>query len=301
MDSPNVKWLIGTIIVACCIYLVYRKNNQPTYDVQPQTSRDSASAETFSSQDFGPGPEKDFPEYQPVKIGTTWTYQIKIGEVEPIFYKEIRWHTYNQELITTATRGRFLGYMKNPQKKEFLLKLAIDSIAPTQCELEYGNGYKLKIISDELVVYPEALNLYWAITPNSSGFQLLEVIEMDPEGPFSAVRPMTKQGCALSMKIYAQSPGVSISVGPSGADSILFMGFEAIPGTNQKGLHYLRTVKAKEEDNFPRSDLDDSFTEDSYYQEGIGLVFLQQKVNGKVSMTWTLVPNTFKPGKGVPI
>jgi len=58
-------------------------------------------------------------------------------------------------------------------------------------------------------------------------------------------------------------------------------------------LHFVRTVKGGKMDprvpDTPESRyLGNGFTEDTWFSKGKGLIALEQKVNGKTSMTWIL-------------
>ncbi|MCX6744831.1 MAG: hypothetical protein NTX82_04880 [Candidatus Parcubacteria bacterium] len=243
-------------------------------------------------QNFHPAADKDFPAYFPTNIGSTWTYKIQIGEVEPIFYKQIRWQTSLGETITTAARGRFAGVETDPAKKEFVLKIKLEETSKAQCELEYPLGYRLKVIRDELGVYKYTKYLFWAIKTRD-GFQVIEVNDIVPDQKLISFGTDSSrsvvQGCALNLKIFAKEPGVSADISANFVDNLLYMGFTQIPGTNQQGLHYVREVKANSQNEMFKSSLDSGFTEDIYFLENIGLAYLQQKINGQVSMTWTLI------------
>ena len=88
-----------------------------------------------------------------------------------------------------------------------------------------------------------------------------------------------------------ERPGTQIGIGKDPKDKLLFHGVEDQVGFGEHGplLHFLRSVEAPDKDDAESSELDRAFTEDYWFAKGKGLVRLEQKVEGKRSMVWTLV------------
>lgn len=232
--------------------------------------------------------------YLPMKIGTTWTYKIEIGEVEPLNHERVIWPQGKTSLVY-VTRGRFISYLKREENKIFYLKMRIKGLAAKQGGLEFPIGVELEIEKDELGVFDNAKQVFWAGTSRGS-FMAHEVITYPPHSPGAPTGSWgtwgVEDGYSMRILFFGKSPGTEISMGENAIDSLLFTGVERVPGTrNINGLHFVRTVKAsqKDEKDEKLSILDRAFSEDVWFVKGKGLFRLEQKVEGKKSMTWTLV------------
>ena len=123
----------------------------------------------------------------------------------------------------------------------------------------------------------------------SGRFMAHEVVTLDPSSAGAPRRNQwgtwgSEDGFTMKIYFFGASPGTQISLGET--DSLLFNGIAQVPGQSKKGLHFTRKVRApKDADG---SILSKAFTEDVWFVKGKGLVRLQQKVEGVVSMTWTL-------------
>ena len=98
---------------------------------------------------------------------------------------------------------------------------------------------------------------------------------------------VTDDGFAQQLLFFEQKPGVSIGFGDKPVDTLTYVGVEqSAPGyTSGPILHFRREVKDSDK---KESVLDSGFTEDMWFAQGKGLVVLEQKVDGKTSMVWTL-------------
>lgn len=95
----------------------------------------------------------------------------------------------------------------------------------------------------------------------------------------------------MQIMFFAERPKIQVGIGKDPIDTLLFEGVESCQGT--PCLHFIRTVKGGEMDprvpDTPESRyLGSGFTEDTWFAKGKGLIGLEQKVNGKTSMTWIL-------------
>jgi hypothetical protein len=237
-------------------------------------------------------------EYLPNKLGTTFTYKIETGEVEPLNYKIVLWPR-GQGSLTVATRGRYMNAMERKGKKApttFLLKLRVKGIAAKQGGLEYPIGVELDVEKDELGVYHEAKQVFWAASP-SGRFTWHEVMTYPSD---SVNAPSTgswggwgeEDGYTTGMLFFGGKPGIAISLDEGDTDALLFAGIGLIPGTDNVGLHFIRSVTAaRSKDGIDEASDNDwlhkGFKEDRYFAKGRGLVYLRQTIEGKTSMTWT--------------
>lgn len=102
-------------------------------------------------------------DYFPIDIGREWTYEIKIGEVEPIFYNETMW-SQGSMTVVYSTIGRFLPLLEDMVPEIFLLRIKVKGPAEKQGLLEYPVGVKLTIEIDELGIFEDHEEVFWAIT-----------------------------------------------------------------------------------------------------------------------------------------
>jgi len=245
-------------------------------------------------------------EYLPMAKGTTFTYEIELGETEPLIYKLTYWPRGDGE-IGMITRGRYVKAMldgdesdatarKKLRDKRFILKLRVKGLAEKQGGLKYPVGVELTVEKDELGVYEEADKVFWAAT-RSGGFTCYEVVTYPPNSigslsndPWGGWRG--EDGYSMSVFFFGRKPGTAISLGSKNEDALLFQGEDFLPGTRASSLHFIREVDPAGdggEKQVPTNSavLDKGFKEDRYFVKDRGLVYLRQTVEGKTSMTWT--------------
>lgn len=245
-------------------------------------------------------PNCDPREYLPSKPGTTWTYDIKVGKAEPLNYEEVLWNQGDGKIVM-ASRGRFWGFLNNKAKEDFRLKMRVKGPAAKQGGMQYPIGIELEILEDGLGVFKHEKQVFWAATV-SGGLMAHQVVTHGPDssgapsgGPWGSWG--AEDGYSMEIFLFGKKPGTEVSMRET--DSLLFIGNDAVPGQNTSGLHFLRTVKpAKkesgevkkliEEKSEGMNPLGKGFTEDKWFVRGRGLVRLEQRVDGVVSMTWVL-------------
>ena len=215
-------------------------------------------------------------EYFPTKPGSEWTYKIEFGEVNPQFYYITAWY-----------RGSELQ-ARNHQVEVF--KDTYQRIHPDGCYLKIGSreivlpnqgtGYAavLNIIKDDLNIFDNSNRVVWMVRIDKE-FTIIRVVEYP--GIYDSAWESPN---VLSMQIIFFDP----KIGNQGDeayyasdDRLKFVGFDNnVPGyPGISSMHFLRTVTP---------DKGKSFTEDTWFAKGIGLVRLEQKVDGKISMIWKL-------------
>lgn len=234
-------------------------------------------------------------DYFPTSEGTSWVYEIEIGNVEPIFYRLERWSVGDGYVLPYEIRGRFARLFYNNNEKKFLLEIGVKRLADKQGPLQYPKGVELEIKKDELGIFEEAKQVFWAIT-FSGGFEVDEVVTYSPENMpgYPTGSWGMEEGYSIRPMFFSDLPGtqIGICVGDEAVDNLLFAGvdtkvpeYEGIPL-----LYFIRTVepaKKKEGENYYY--FHNGFSEEIWFAIGKGLVRLEQKVGGKTSMVWTLV------------
>lgn len=242
----------------------------------------------------GLGPPAGKPsDYFPISVGVKWVYRIEIGEIEPLNYRETSWPLGERE-VTYATRGRFLP-LQQRTRKTFLLEMRVKGRAAQQGPLKYPAGVELEIVQDELGIFEDSKQVFWAITQDR--FMAHEVVTYPPDtspcglgGPWGSWGQ--EEGYSMKLVFFADKPGIQIGLGKDPIDTLLFTGIDTqVPqyeGT--PCLHFVREVKSSEKkQGEDRSHLDKGFSEDTWFAREKGLVRLEQKVDGNTSMVWTLV------------
>lgn len=242
-------------------------------------------------------------DYFPTKVGTRWVYNITGISTNnyPLRHQISSWPTIGQGGKTKCVESRGIIYRwsgedDNSDGKNKLI-LQIEGVAEKQGPMQRPEGYKIKIEKDDLGIYENNTGVFWAISKHGR-YEVIEVVTLDPNSSSSlgggggAWGSMNDaDGYSQRFILFGEKPMIAIGFA-SDKDSLLFVGVEKLDGV--QCLHFRRMVeKSKERINQkgtkdPPSYFDSSFTEDVWYGKGIGLMKLIQKVEGKVTMTWTL-------------
>ncbi len=224
-------------------------------------------------------------EYFPTDIGLKWIYQISISETVPQSYRETAW-PLGESNLTYSSRGYFLGAIQDESQKSQRLAIRVKNLADKQGPLEFPLGRQLDVVEDELGIFREVKHAFWAVnTSHRYAVHLVEIHDAmySPMGSSMGWR----DGYSIRLIFFSSKPGLQIGLGEDAMDALLFDGVDdQVQGyRGEQLLHFVRTVKASKERN---SDLDAGFVEHTWFAKGKGLVRLEQKINGKTSMTWTL-------------
>ena len=226
-------------------------------------------------------------------VGTTLLYDIKLGEISPLVYEETIW-SQNNEKFPEASR-KLLNWLIEQNsamsKKSFALKLKVKGVATEQGPFRYPVGIELVVEEDKLGVYKNAKQIFWVLTQRGN-FACREIVIYPPDDS-SAPEDAVEDGYSERALFFKDKPGVQISRSDNSdytQDKLLFEGFGPIPGSNLSGLHFVRSVESGFSKDGPKDRhlwfIDSAIEEHSYFSKGKGLVYLEQKVEGKTSMTW---------------
>jgi len=234
-------------------------------------------------------------EYFPMTLGTKWIYKIDVGPAEPLYFEEVSWPLGNKHAVY-ATRGRYFRAAGDEKRTSFSLEMKIKQPATKQGPLEYPRGVELEILKDELGIFGEARQLYWAVA-NSGRYMAHLVVMHSPEEPGAPTGPWghwgSEDGYSVRLLFFGERPGVQIGLGKDPMDKLLLEGVVQHPSFSTRGplLHFRRSVEPNTKIKESPGYLDSGFTEDVWFAKGKGLIRLEQKVEGKTSMVWTLVEN----------
>lgn len=220
-------------------------------------------------------------DYFPFKAGTEWTYKVDmpITFIQPLHYYVI---------IGNYSQGQGPKY---PAYMVIFSPLSLSMDHPDCCRIQIkieeviisksGKTYlaALNIIKDEMNFHDaeRAKEIDWAIvTNNEFTVNQFTVYPGYVHGSSSSPDMLSAEMIFFDPKSLPE-PG---SVGYSQKNRLRFVGYE----NNISGyegiscMHFMRTVEGEYE----------HYTEDTWFAKGKGLVRLEQKQDGLVSMVWTL-------------
>jgi hypothetical protein len=229
-------------------------------------------------------------EYLPIQVGKVFHYDITLGEVEPLNYREVSW-PMGEGGIISSSRGRYLSVLNNPKRKHYVLEYQVKSPAKKQGSLQYPIGFEIAVLSDELGVFADTEKVFIAATENG-GLLAYMVATYSPDSPGAPHMGEwggrgTENGCSMRLFFFGRNPGIQISLGENSQDKLLFVGLRTLPGTSILSLYFIRTVDA-DKDPQNRDILSKGFVEEMYFVRGVGLARLEQKIQNKTSMIWEL-------------
>jgi len=213
-------------------------------------------------------------EYFPTKVGSEWSYKIKFGDVNPQLYYIIFWGQERSGFTGIPHADRILKDTY-PNPENIHLKIKAGKIVSSE------NGYAaiLNIIEDDLGLFTGSVRVHWAVRTDENRFIVMQYV-MYP----AAFYDVSESDVVYTMRVILFDPQ-TVTPGSStdwvDNDQIRFVGFEKESQYCPlfSCMHFIRTVQTKSGINF---------TEETWFGKGIGLVRLEQKVNGQTSMTWTL-------------
>jgi hypothetical protein len=237
---------------------------------------------------LGTAVDKDSPvnlyDSIPFEAGTEWVYKIEIPAGQsPETYRYILWPTA-MGIVASEVEGAF---DPPPGKKSFVIN--IRAKGPVNSDqhpfnLKEFSGFdaiELEIIKDEIGFFDQAEQVFWAKDP--AHFMVVEMATYPPDSELTRFAPAgftAKYGLGTRPIFFIDAPKTAKST--TDKDRLGFWGGDTrVPHYEGKMLsHFRREVNGTNGHNF---------TEDMWFELGIGLVRLEQKIGGKTSMTWSLL------------
>jgi hypothetical protein len=234
----------------------------------------------------------------PAEVGTSWVYAIEVGSVDPVRYQDITFPTADGQV--SDANIEFLPGLAGSDShgKVFTLALRIVAAPSQQGPFAWRHAVELTPTRDDLGIYAGASHVFWLMSGGSSADKYVGT-----RTEVSAVETYPKE---------SEPNGRAVSEGVS----IRFIQAGCYPGTCKKNYSADDTLTSLwptkefpsyegtwvypyEREVAPHLGSDPSFAcgfvEDTWYAAKIGLVRLEQRVCGSVSMIWTLqsyqVPN----------
>jgi hypothetical protein len=249
------------------------------------------SATTFSGDSAVRRPLGQPYDYFPTAVGTRWSFVITTTGVEgvygdePLMHKVVSWPVGANKVAKIETRG--ILYRKD-ESKPARLTYSIKAKAQKQGPLQYPEGYEILIEQDDLGIYKDTENVFWAIS-RSDRYNVNEIVLYSPRSSGAPSGGLwgsygQESGNGMRVSFFGSEPGTSIGLADE-HDATLFVGQTVLNGV--ACLHFIRIVEEKKGDDKP-SYLDKKFTEDMWFGKGISLMKLVQQVGRNVTMTWVL-------------
>lgn len=224
-------------------------------------------------------------DYCPLGIGSVWTYEITLGNTEPLYCYSTNWPV-GEGVMSVRTRGRFSATTsKGFEGKRFKLELLIVGKTPELDYFKNPNAMEVKVVKDELGVFENCEKIFWL--PGDDPFSVLQICCYPPDTPGNPTSAWSYSGgYGTSWTPIFLGPDLSSNLKDTPEANIRFVEFDG------STMHLQREVKA-DELNGEHHEADDilnkPFIEDRWYQEDVGLTKFEQRIDGKVSMTWELV------------
>ncbi len=235
-------------------------------------------------------------DYFPSAPGTEWVYEIidrTSKPYAPLSVDQITWPMGEQFCRIT---GRGLLFSRTQESGPYTLAIRVAGIAARQGRLQFPKAIVLKIIRDDLGIFRDAREIFWAFIPDDKMHSVQQIITYLPNAS-GAPGHQREDGYLYRMAFFVGKPGIAQSASPpeqpaeTVVERLLFLGMDTAPAEagGQPCLHFLRIVDANSDfsDHEP-SYLDKGFVEELWYAKDRGLVRLEQRIDGEISMIWAL-------------
>ena len=217
-----------------------------------------------------------FIDYIYYKPGVTVTYKIEIGEVSPIFYEVVE--------FSGGSRRTLSQYKYKPgAKKDLFLKLKVKGVKSYWNMDGNGFGTAFSVVQDDLQLYNNVKEILWC--PEVAIWQ-----KDNSQHIFYHEILVYGNGYSKKLIMHGKLPQDDNNLDnwyQDFSDGLRLVGNESSLGPKIPGLHFCKSV------NFSES-ISSDFEEHTYFVKGKGLVFLEQRVEGKTSMIWRLVDSDKK-------
>lgn len=228
-------------------------------------------------------------EYFPMDINTQWHYKIFADDDNPLLRETIKW-PYGSRVSTYSAKGIYSA--KAGKSYDLILKVK----GPSG---KYPDEVIIEAVKDDLKIFEAGAGgkpkeIYWSPMDKDKGAVAInQKIMFDwSYAPFAS--PSFIDGYSNKVIFLVDSPGTAFVKQSDPNTPLIFVGTDYnVPGYDgQPCLHLLRQILP--DSSTKTSSFDKHFTEDMWFAKGKGLVRLEQKIEGKRSMTWTL--ENFTPG-----
>jgi hypothetical protein len=265
----KIQVVLGIIILAALGLMIY----------------DNRSREHSPTREMVRGAPQD---YVPFTAGREFHYVITIGEVDPLWAARIDW-TLGNGAIAQSVRGRFFPIPQPGRRYDLRLRI----VGPAAKQGPYSwDGVEVKVVKDDLGIYEGAERVFWTRT-RSGALNVLEVRTYSPGSPGAPAGPWgtlnSAPGASSQIIFFSGTIGARESLTPFEGGDLTSPDSITLTGVENGKIHFTRLV-ARDQDPDPRSHtLSQRFEEHTWFEPGRGMVRLEQRIDGKVSMIWQRV------------
>lgn len=226
-------------------------------------------------------------DFFPMDIGTTWTYSVKIG-IDPLyassvaFPRGISWEKRYE-------RGSMFLETGTPSLTSGILKLkAVKPVTREDPRVIIASGVRIAILQDDASLFSYGIKLYFAIFDSIDYFAGWIVTYPLPEYDWMKPDFDTRRSFCPRFLMFGGWSGDSICFPDLPGEQITY-----VNDREESLLHYHRVVRSQKSlpkiiNQYENKRSQGPFTEDYYLMKGIGLIRLVQRVDGEISMEWTL-------------
>jgi hypothetical protein len=287
--------VILLVIVALLVSLVYWESRK--HKIQTSGTEGGVSQSTTEGRVSQSTPRGLPADYFPFTTGLRLEYLITLGATEPLNFETVEWPTGDNHATLQETRGRFVPAIDKKSGQTYSLILEIEGPAAHRGPYAW-DGVKVKVVKDELGVFENVQELFWNRT-SGGDFMVQEVRTHSPDSPGAPTGPWgtwnADNGTSTRIVFFGGAPGTARSIGSRDEDSNDELDFLGLDGDR---LHFVRSVKAAKSDSSDSQGADSlnhAFEEHTWFEYGRGMVRLEQRIDGAVSMTWELVGSSIAP------
>jgi len=239
--------------------------------------------------------QNPFDQYFPMAIGSEWEYELTISrDYDAIIYYSVLWPK-GDGLYELTTRRIIYGLDK--KKDVFNLHYRVKGKVDQEGFVKLTDGRELEVLEDEALVFLKAKQVFLAIDKKDEdkaiAYRIMVFSEQEmKESGSGFAEGITGDGCSQQILFFQREKGIGIGTGPNEDECEELVMSE---GVEDGQIHLQRQIKENKSVGYGGpSWLDNAFTEDMWFKKGVGLVKLEQRVDGHTTMTWRL--KKFTPG-----
>jgi len=286
-------WVVFFLVIGGCVTPPSKSSDSTLQTLNPASQREQPY-QVINGNDAVKIPYSVKNYYSPLEVGFEKDYKITLTDVNSLTRR-----------LTLAPNGNNIdvyhsqGMLTRPDNlNNYYLKIKVKSIEKHPSYFfQYSKGYQdlfntftdfaeLEIIQDDVDIFEhkfaQSKKVYWGRIYDDNNPDSLVVNQIVFFSNKFSQSPNSGDSFSIRTIFTTNEPaqnasGAEDTLSLVGVDNNL-SGYDGLPC-----IHFLRTVKPSD-----NTELGKSFTEDTWYAPGIGLVRLEQKVEGKISMTWDL-------------
>jgi hypothetical protein len=247
-----------------------------------QNMRDTAMGLTAQRTDNGSewkNEKEDLRAYYPLEVGNIWEYRITVTDDKPVASKVVNWID-KDKIVYSARVTKAISVPSG--KKEFQLVIKVDAKANVQGQFKYQKAFEIKVIKDDLGLYENASKIFWIVDGNDE-YKIIELIFFQRDAKFTPdeLKALNIEPCSFSIKFIDVMPKMKYSLAVNKKESV------AIKKVDFNHVNMGKYFYGG--DNSAEDVRKNDFIEISRFERKVGLSYLEQYVNNKLTMKWELV------------